>query len=225
MDLKEIITEAMQVSGGIGQDVTAIAYDSRSIKGGEVFVASRGERLDGHCFIADALERGAAAIVFDGKEEERVASFRESHPHVAWIPVSDPRDAMALFSSRFYRDPSAELTLIGITGTNGKTTTSYLVKAILEEWRKTVGLIGTISYLIKEKAYEAPHTTPEAPDFQSLLRRMADEGCGFVVAEVSSHSLVQKRVEHAHFSVAVFTNLTRDHLDYHQTMEAYFHAK
>ncbi|MFA5352595.1 MAG: UDP-N-acetylmuramoyl-L-alanyl-D-glutamate--2,6-diaminopimelate ligase [Thermodesulfovibrionales bacterium] len=225
MDLREVITGEMRVSGETGRDITGIAYDSRSIKGGELFVATRGEHMDGHGFIADALRRGAAAIVFDEAEEGRVAAVREAHPQAAWIPVADPRDAMAALSDRFYREPSRDMTLIGITGTNGKTTTSYLIKSIAETWGKAVGLIGTISYIIKDSACSAPHTTPEAPDFQSLLRRMVDEGCDCVVTEVSSHALAQKRVDHSRFSAALFTNLTRDHLDFHHSMEEYFQAK
>ncbi len=139
--------------------------------------------------------------------------------------VADVRDALARASHRFYGRPSEEIVVIGITGTNGKTTTSYIVRSILQRWGKGVGVIGTINYLIKDMIYEAPHTTPEAPDFQELLGEMKESGCSYVVSEVSSHALAQKRVDYTSFRIAVFTNLTRDHLDFHGTMDEYFRAK
>ena len=130
-----------------------------------------------------------------------------------------------IFPIIFTRGPSDKLTIVGITGTNGKTTATYLIKAILEAWGKDAGLIGTINYLVKDRHYDAPHTTPEALEFQSVLNEMVSAGCSHVVTEVSSHALAQKRVDYTGFSVAVFTNLTRDHLDFHITMEEYFRAK
>ena len=148
---------------------------------------------------------------------------RNSSP--CFIQVKNSRKALACISNNFYQRPSEHLTLIGITGTNGKTTTSYILKSILEAYGQTTGLIGTIHYIIKEKLYPALHTTPESPEFQSLLHTMLVSGCTVVVSEVSSHALAQYRVDGAVFHTAVFTNLTRDHLDFHKTMEEYYRAK
>ena len=251
MRIKDILRKGFDAAGDIEREISAVAYDSRKVKGGEVFVAIKGERFDGNSFVEDAIRMGAAAIVYEkygnvndsnklrvtsnelnDKDREGNSSFvahysllREKYPDIVWIGVDDPRDALACISGDFYRRPSEEMTVIGITGTNGKTTTSYLVKSILERWEKSVGLIGTISYMIKDTAYDAPHTTPEAADFQSLLREMSDGGCTYVVSEISSHALSQKRVEHTRFKAGIFTNLTRDHLDFHKTMEDYYRAK
>ncbi|MDI6800469.1 MAG: UDP-N-acetylmuramoyl-L-alanyl-D-glutamate--2,6-diaminopimelate ligase [Thermodesulfovibrionales bacterium] len=227
MKIKDILRENYVVSGDAGRDVSGVAYNSRNVKDGDLFVAVRGENFDGHDFIKDAIEKGAAAVVYEKIEnrKSKLETLMNKYPDMVWIGVEDSRDALAAIASEFFRRPSEYLTVIGITGTNGKTTTTYLVKSILEKWGKETGLIGTITYLIKDRAYEAQHTTPEALDFQSLLRAMADEGCSHVVAEVSSHALSQKRVDHTRFKVAVFTNLTRDHLDFHHSMEDYFTAK
>lgn len=220
MKIKDILMKDFDVKGDIETSISGITYDSRNVKSRDLFVAIKGENFDGHDFIEDAINKGAVAIVY-----ETGSRVVEQYPQVVWIGVKDSRDAIASISHNFYRRPSEEAAVIGITGTNGKTTTSYLMKSILEKWGKGVGLIGTITYLIKDAAYDAPHTTPESPDFQALLRRMLDAGCSHVVTEVSSHSLSQKRVDFTKFKVAVFTNLTRDHLDFHQTMEDYFMAK
>ncbi|MBI3592095.1 MAG: UDP-N-acetylmuramoyl-L-alanyl-D-glutamate--2,6-diaminopimelate ligase [Nitrospirae bacterium] len=222
MNLKDILGSGFDACGNTLKDITGVAYDSRKVKGGELFVAIKGEKFDGRNFIEDAIKKGAAAVVYEKDGSELLMS---KYPDIAWINVDDARDALARISNVFYRKPSDEITVLGITGTNGKTTTSYLIKSVLESWGRDVGLIGTINYLIKDIVYEAPHTTPEAPDFQCLLREMIDRGCSHVVTEVSSHSLSQKRVDYTSFKVAVFTNLTRDHLDFHNTMEGYFEAK
>ena len=237
------------MAGDIEKEISAVVYDSRKIRGGEVFVAVKGERFDGNSFIEDAIKQGAAAVVY-GKDRQASSVRRqaltdennnsavdaarstldaprllEQYPGVAWIGVDDPRDALAWIANAFYGRPSGEMTVIGITGTNGKTTTSYLVRAILERWEQGVGLVGTISYMIRDMSYDAPHTTPESADFQALLREMSDNGCAYVVSEVSSHALSQKRVEYTRFKAGIFTNLTRDHLDFHKTMEDYYRAK
>jgi UDP-N-acetylmuramoyl-L-alanyl-D-glutamate--2,6-diaminopimelate ligase len=142
-----------------------------------------------------------------------------------FIQVKNSREALACIAHNFCGMPSDSLTLIGITGTNGKTTTTYLLKSILESWGKEVGLIGTIQYLIKDRIYPAPYTTPESLEFHGLLKDMLLSGCTHVISEVSSHALVQCRVDRANFNIAVFTNLTREHLDFHKTMENYFEAK
>lgn len=227
MRIEDIEREGFEVYGSRKQEITGIAYDSRAVLPGFLFVAVRGERFDGSDFIEAAVEKGAAAVLYgkDPARTERYEALRKRFPGVAWVAVEDCRDALAYAASVFYRRPSEECTVIGITGTNGKTTTSYLIKGIVERGGGSAGLIGTISYLIKDTVYDAPHTTPEAPDFQKLLRDMADEGCSHVISEVSSHALAQKRVEYTRFRVGVFTNLTRDHLDFHLTMEEYYRAK
>lgn len=209
------------------REITGIACDSRAVQPGNLFVAVRGGRFDGADFIEAAVEKGAVSVLYgkDPARTEKYETLRSRFPGVAWIAVNDCRDALAYVSNILYRRPSEECLVIGITGTNGKTTTSYLIKDIVERGGGSAGLIGTISYLIKGKTYDAPHTTPEAPDFQKLLRAMVEEGCSHVISEVSSHALAQKRVEYTRFRVGVFTNLTRDHLDFHLTMEEYYRAK
>ncbi|MCG2709825.1 MAG: UDP-N-acetylmuramoyl-L-alanyl-D-glutamate--2,6-diaminopimelate ligase [Thermodesulfovibrionales bacterium] len=223
MKLKMLIKdmEINEITGSADVDVTGIAYDSRKVKPGDVFVAAKGEKCNGHDFISDAVKKGAVAIVHEEDENKLLA---DSYQLTA-IKVSDSREALAYLSNNFYERPSDKLTVIGVTGTNGKTTATYLIKSILEAWGKDVGLIGTINYLVKDRHYDAPHTTPEALEFQAVLNKMVSAGCSHVVTEVSSHALAQKRVDYTGFSVAVFTNLTRDHLDFHITMEEYFRAK
>ncbi len=222
MKIKDLLLDGFAISGNLNVEVTGIAYDSRAVKEGNLFVAIKGEHLDGHHFIEDAIRKGATAIVYEmDKSLDIINKFR----NIAWIGVPNSRDAIAKLSHIFYGSPSSQLTLIGITGTNGKTTTSYIIKKCLEKGGYSVGLIGTIGYFIRDSFFEALHTTPEAPAFQYLLRRMVDEGCQYAVAEVSSHALIQQRVDYSIFKVAVFTNLTHDHLDYHKTMEDYYKAK
>jgi len=216
----------------MNREVLGVAYDSRKVVEGYLFVAIKGERYDGHDFIKDAVGRGAIAVVHNHEisgygigNSEINSPIVKPGSTVCFISVKDSKRALACISNNFYGRPTENLTLIGVTGTNGKTTTTYILKSILESWRKNVGLIGTIQYMIKDRAYPAPHTTPESLEFQGLLRSMALSGCTHVVAEVSSHALTQYRVDGAVFQAAVFTNLTRDHLDFHKTMEDYFRAK
>ena len=218
MRLSEILKglEIVNITGDTEIDITGISYDSRKAQSGHLFVAMRGEKADGHAFIQSAVERGAAAAVY-----EKPAEFGITDNKVVFIRVKDSRKALACLANNFFSRPSDSLTVIGVTGTNGKTTTTYIIKAILEAWGKKVGLIGTIQYLIGDIAYNATHTTPEALEFQELLRSMLLSGCTHVVTEVSSHALAQKRVDGTAFSAVVFTNLTRDHLDFHKTMENY----
>ncbi len=197
--------------------VTAIDYDSRVAASGSVFVALRGANADGVAFAADAVHRGALAVV---SEAPPPAGFE-----VPWAVVPDARRALAACAAILYRYPSEELLAIGITGTNGKTTTTYLVSSIFEAAGFRIGRIGTIGYRIGGVEREAARTTPESPDVQRMLREMVDERCAACVMEVSSHALALHRVERIRFSAAVFTNLTRDHLDFHRSMEEYFIAK
>lgn len=224
MKLDDLVKDIGRVQGDAAAEIGGIVYDSRKVKKGDLFVAIRGGKCDGHDFLGEAVRRGASAVVYE-RGGTVIEETVRTHPEVAWIQVADTRDALASLSCRLYGDPSRDISVIAITGTNGKTTTSYVIKAVLEKWGKQVGLIGTIQYMIKDAVYEAPHTTPESADLQRLLRAMADAGCQFAVSEVSSHALVQKRADYTHIETAVFTNLTRDHLDFHGSMEEYGKAK
>ena len=206
-------------------DISGVAYDSRNVKNGDIFVAIRGEKNDGYHFIRDVLSKGAVAVVHERRDDALGTGERGKNSSICFIQVENSRKVLACISNNFYRRPSEHLTLIGITGTNGKTTSSYILKSILEAHGQITGLIGTIHYIIKEKLYPALHTTPESPEFQSLLHTMLASGCTVVVSEVSSHALAQYRVDGAVFHTAVFMNLTRDHLDFHKTMEEYYRAK
>jgi len=203
-------------SAGSGT-VTGLAYDSRRVQPGHLFVALRGQHADGTAFATQALERGAAAVV-----------SQESVPRdfgAPWIQVTDARLALALLAVAFYDDPSRRMQVVGITGTNGKTTTAHLLTSIFEAAGIRCGLLGTVAYRIGDETREATRTTPEAPDVQALLAEMVVRGCGACVMEVSSHALALSRVDGITFAAAVFTNLTRDHLDFHADMEDYFQAK
>jgi UDP-N-acetylmuramoyl-L-alanyl-D-glutamate--2,6-diaminopimelate ligase len=196
---------------------TGVAYDSRRVAPGAVFVALRGQQDDGARYAPQAVARGAAAVV---AETEAPAGIT-----VPWVTVPDARLALALLADRYFEHPSRALRVIGITGTNGKTTTAYLLRAILEAAGQRCGLMGTVVYSVGTDDREATRTTPEAPDVQQMLREMVDNGCTAAVMEVSSHALALKRVDGLCFAAGVFSNLTRDHLDFHGDMEAYFAAK
>jgi UDP-N-acetylmuramoyl-L-alanyl-D-glutamate--2,6-diaminopimelate ligase len=196
---------------------TAIVYDSRQVKSGAIFVALRGVHADGARFASQAIASGAMAIVAESAPPAGVS--------VPWIRVPNARAALAELADGFFGHPSGELALIGITGTNGKTTTAYLLSAIFESAGVKCGRIGTIGYLVGARERNASRTTPEAPDLQQMLRDMVKQGCGACVMEVSSHALALRRVDHLRFAAGVFTNLTRDHLDFHGDMESYFGAK
>ena len=217
MTLGELLRRVPEarLQGDPSLPVTEVTYDSRQISSGGLFVAIRGAVTDGNRFVDAARKKGAAAIV------------SEQAPDGAgpWVQVPDARAALALFSAAALGDPSQSLRLVGVTGTNGKTTTTYLIDAALRAAGHAVGLIGTVQYRIGGRLVEASRTTPESSDLQALFRQMVDEGCTDAVMEVSSHSLELKRVHGCAFQVAVFTNLTRDHLDFHGDMESYFAAK
>jgi UDP-N-acetylmuramoyl-L-alanyl-D-glutamate--2,6-diaminopimelate ligase len=209
---------AISATGPRDSDVRGVVCDSRQVAQGFLFVAIPGQDKNGGDFIHDAIDRGAVAIVAD--RNARIGS-----QDICLIRVADARLALAQISCTFHGNPSAKMKMIGLTGTNGKTTTSYMIRNILRNHGDRPGLIGTIEYEMGERVIPARRTTPEAPVLQSMLAQMANSGCGSVVMEVSSHSLDQKRVFGIDYDVAVFTNLTRDHLDYHETMEKYFEAK
>lgn len=199
-------------------DVTSVEYDSRRVKSGCAFIAMRGETSDGNRFIDQAIQSGAVAIVTDSSTE----TPREG---VAWAQVPHGRRALARISENFYRRPAERIAVTGITGTNGKSTTAFLMEAILTAAGRKSALIGTIEYHVAGKVYPAPHTTPEALELARLFHEALGQGASDAVMEVSSHALAQERVFGVPFDVAVFTNLTRDHLDYHNTMDEYFAAK
>jgi UDP-N-acetylmuramoyl-L-alanyl-D-glutamate--2,6-diaminopimelate ligase len=227
MILKELLNalETTGVTGDTGVDIAGIAYDSRKVKPGCLFVAMRGEKVDGHDYIKDAARRGAIAVICENPPSEPLSEGMDNPSPPTIVLVRDARSALASAASAFFVNPSSALAVTGITGTNGKTTTSYLLKSILQAWGKKVGLIGTIQYMIGEEIFAATHTTPESLELQELLSRMRAAGCSHVVSEVSSHALAQRRVNCTTFAAAVFTNLTRDHLDFHRTMEEYYQAK
>ncbi len=197
--------------------IAGLAYDSRQVTPNQVFVALRGQHADGAAFAAQAIERGATAIVSQEPAPQGAS--------VAWAQVTDARLALAYMAAAFHGDPSSRMRVVGITGTNGKTTTAYLLSSIFEAAGITCGVLGTVAYRIGTEVREATRTTPEAPDVQALLAEMVDRGCGACVMEVSSHALALRRVDGMHFAAAAFTNLTRDHLDFHADMEDYFQAK
>ncbi|HXJ87685.1 MAG TPA: UDP-N-acetylmuramoyl-L-alanyl-D-glutamate--2,6-diaminopimelate ligase [Candidatus Binatia bacterium] len=199
-------------------DVTGVEYDSRRVKPGSCFVAMRGESSDGNRFIDQAIQAGAVAVVTDSTTEQP----REG---VAWAVVPHGRRALARISENFYKRPAERIAITGITGTNGKSTTAFLVESIFTAAARKSALIGTIEYHVAGKVYPAPHTTPEALELARLFNEALGQGATEAVMEVSSHALAQQRVFGVPFDVAVFTNLTRDHLDYHRTMEEYFCAK
>ncbi len=197
--------------------VTGVAYDSRQIVPGAIFVAIRGEKADGAAFAQQALVKGACAMVAESPPPDGWTG--------PWLQVGDAHAALAAFAAVFYGHPSDDLLVVGITGTNGKTTTSYLTAAIFDEAGVRCGRVGTVSYDVGGEERAAPRTTPEASDFQRMLREMVTNGCGACAAEVSSHALVLKRADFTRFAAGVFTNLTRDHLDFHGDMTRYFAAK
>jgi UDP-N-acetylmuramoyl-L-alanyl-D-glutamate--2,6-diaminopimelate ligase len=208
--------EVLAHSGDPG--VSSVEYDSRRVKPGCAFVAMRGESSDGNKFIDRAISAGAVAVVTDSAAEK-------PRPGVAWAVVPQGRRALARLSANFFKKPAERIAITGITGTNGKTTTAFLVESILKAAGRKSALIGTIEYHVAGKMLPAPHTTPEALDLNRIFSQALGNGATDAVMEVSSHALAQERVYGIPFDVAVFTNLTRDHLDYHKTMEEYFAAK
>jgi UDP-N-acetylmuramoyl-L-alanyl-D-glutamate--2,6-diaminopimelate ligase len=204
--------------GTLDVQVTGLTDDSRAVKPGSVFVAVKGGRTDGHAFLRQAVAAGAAALVVQDRVQEAALS-------VPLVRVNDSRQALGLLASRFHGEPSARLRMIGVTGTNGKTTITYLCKSVLEAAGRKVGVIGTVAYQIGAERLPASHTTPGAVELQELLARMVAAGLDSAVMEVSSHALALDRIAGCEFDVAIFTNLTQDHLDFHADLEDYFQAK
>ena len=218
MTFQQLLDGAEFLSQSGNPDVTGVEYDSRRVKPGSAFVAMHGESSDGNRFIDQAIQAGAIAIVTDSPTEKP----REG---VAWALVPHGRRALARVSANFYKRPAERIAVTGITGTNGKSTTAFLIESILSAAGRKSALIGTIEYHVADKVYPAPHTTPEALELARLFNEALGQSATDAVMEVSSHALAQQRVFGVPFDVAVFTNLTRDHLDYHKTMEEYFYAK
>jgi UDP-N-acetylmuramoyl-L-alanyl-D-glutamate--2,6-diaminopimelate ligase len=203
------------VHGATDVVLTGVARDSRAVHAGFLFVAIPGLKEDGNAYVDSALKKGAAAVV--SEQPPRGAA--------TWIQVSDARTALATAAALYYGEPAEKLALVGITGTNGKTTTAFLIDALLRAAGRTVGLLGTVKNRVGEREADAVRTTPESNDLQALFAEMVAAGCTHAVLEVTSHALALKRVHGCRFEVAVFTNLTRDHLDFHGDMDAYFAAK
>jgi UDP-N-acetylmuramoyl-L-alanyl-D-glutamate--2,6-diaminopimelate ligase len=218
MTFQQVLDGAEVLASSGDPGVSSVEYDSRRVKPGCVFVAMRGETSDGNRFIDQAIQAGAVAVVTDSAAEKQRAN-------VAWALVPHGRRALARVSANFYKKPAEKIATTGITGTNGKSTTAFLVEAILTAAGRKSALIGTIEYHVAGKVLPAPHTTPEALELNRIFNEALGAGATEAVMEVSSHGLAQERVYGVPFDVAVFTNLTRDHLDYHQTMEQYFAAK
>ncbi|ACN14378.1 MurE [Desulforapulum autotrophicum HRM2] len=200
---------------GSDPEITSIHNDSRDVKPGGLFIAVRGFKIDGHDYVEDALERGAAAVVV----QQRVPGKQRM------VEVADTRKAMASIAARFYDNPSESMCLVGITGTNGKTTTSFILESIFAQAGHCVGVIGTVNFRYRGKLFNNPVTTPESIDLQRILAQMKAAQVSHVVMEVSSHSIDLHRVRNCRFDAGVFTNLTQDHLDYHRTMGRYFACK
>jgi UDP-N-acetylmuramoyl-L-alanyl-D-glutamate--2,6-diaminopimelate ligase len=222
MRLSEILAglTAAEAIGPTTLEVTGVAHDSRRVGPGCLFVCIRGFKQDGHAFIADAASRGAVAVLVE--QDPRSLSIP---PGITLIRVADSRAGLAAASSRFFGHPSRSLHLVGVTGTNGKTTTAYLVEAVLAAAGHPCGLLGTIEYRLGGVTFPGERTTPESSDLQDLLARMRDLGAWAAAMEVSSHSLVLHRVDGCEFDVGIFSNLTQDHLDFHGTMQKYAEAK
>ena len=218
MNLRELLSGLNgRTSGNLDTEILGLAYDSRKVLPGFLFAAIRGTRTDGNRFLPQAIANGAAGIVSCAPPLESLA--------MPWIQVDDERAALAILAANFYQHPTEELHLVGVTGTNGKTTTTYLVESILQEAGHTAAVLGTIEYRGPGFDYAAERTTPEAPDLERLFRQVVDAGWRYAVMEVSSHAIEMKRVMGLQFEIAVFTNLSRDHLDFHGDMESYFEAK
>ncbi|MCK9222481.1 MAG: UDP-N-acetylmuramoyl-L-alanyl-D-glutamate--2,6-diaminopimelate ligase [Limnochordia bacterium] len=219
MDWEELIqaVPTAEVFGADRPDITGIAYDSRQVQPGNLFVCIEGSRVDGHDYIDEALSRGAVAVV--------VTKPVPLSPRLPSLLVSDSRKALGVLAQRFYQDPTAHLTLVGITGTNGKTTSTYMLKSILEAAGHRVGLLGTIAVVIGDVQIPAQRTTAESLDFLQLIDQMRNQQITHVVAEVSSHAIALDRIVGSRYAYGLLTNVTLDHLDFHKTFDEYLKTK
>ena len=220
MRLEKILNgiNIIETKGSLNQEIQGIHIDSRKIESGHLFVAVKGTQTDGHAYINKAIEKGASAIVCENFPEEIIED-------ITYIKVNSTEDCVGCLATAFYNDPTSKLELIGVTGTNGKTTSATLLYNMFRKFGYKVGLISTVCNYIDGEAIPTEHTTPDPITLNQLLGRMADEGCKYTFMEVSSHSVAQKRIGGLKFAGGVFTNLTRDHLDYHLTVENYLKAK
>src|SRR3954471_9211548 len=218
MTFQQLLDGAEVLSQNGNPDVTGVEYDSRRVTPGCAFVAILGETSDGNRYIDEDIQAGAVAIVTDSPNEN-------PRDGMGWAVVPHGRRALARVSANFYKRPAERLGVIGITGTNGKSTSAFLLESILTAAGRKSALIGTIEYHVAGRTYPAPHTTPEPLELARLFHEAIAQGASDAVMEVSSHALAQQRVFGIPFDIAVFTNLTRDHLDYHKSMEEYFEAK
>ena len=218
MKLKDLLKgiEIVSASADMEMELSGVSYDSRATQSGDLFVAMTGFAADGHAYIGRAAAAGAAAVLCEKLPEEEIP----------YVQVENSRRALAVLGANWFGHPADAMTMVAVTGTNGKTTTTYLIKHILEQTRGAkVGLIGTNQNMIGEEIIPTERTTPESFEVQKLFAQMRDAGCGYVVMETSSHALALDRVFGVHYAVGIFTNLTQDHLDFHQTMESYCDAK
>ena len=220
MLLKELLKaiQPVEVAGDSDIEITGVNIDSRLVEAGQLFMAMRGTQADGHAYIPAAIAKGAIAILCEDMPEEPVAG-------ITYVRVKDSEDAVGKIATTFYGDPTSKLELVGVTGTNGKTTIATLLYNTFRYFGYKVGLISTVCNYIDDEPIPTEHTTPDPITLNCLLGRMADEGCKYVFMEVSSHSIAQKRISGLKFAGGIFTNLTRDHLDYHKTVENYLKAK
>jgi UDP-N-acetylmuramoyl-L-alanyl-D-glutamate--2,6-diaminopimelate ligase len=218
MNFQRLLEGAEVLASRGDPEIESLDYDSRRVKPGCAFVAMRGESTDGNRFIDKAIAAGAVAVVSDSPTEQ-------PRPGVAWAQVPHGRRALARLSANFYRRPAEKLRITGITGTNGKTTTTFIVESIFRAAGRKSVLVGTVEYHLPDEVLPAPHTTPESLELNQMFSRALGNGATEGVMEVSSHALSQQRVFGIPFDVAIFSNLTRDHLDYHKTMEEYFASK
>lgn len=199
-------------------EVSGLCFDSRAVKPGDVFVATRGTAVDGHDFIAKAVEQGAVAVVCETWPENRAEG-------VVYVQTTDSAEALGVMASNFYGRPSQQLTLVGVTGTNGKTTIATLLYQLFRSLGYKVGLLSTVCNYVDDEAVESTHTTPDALELNALLARMVAAGCEYAFMECSSHAIDQRRIAGLRFRGGIFTNLTRDHMDYHKTVDNYLKAK
>ena len=220
MVLSELLKtiQPIQIIGSTETEITGVNIDSRLVQAGHLFMAMRGTQTDGHAYIPVAIEKGAVAVLCEDVPEERKEG-------ITYIQVKDSEDAVGKVATTFYGDPSSKIELVGVTGTNGKTTIATLLYNPFRYFGYKVGLISTVCNYIDDQAIPTEHTTPDPITLNQLLGQMADSGCKYVFMEVSSHSIAQKRISGLRFAGGIFTNLTRDHLDYHKTVENYLKAK
>ena len=220
MKLEEILNgiNVIEIKGDVATEISGINIDSRKIEPGHLFVAVKGTQTDGHAYINKAIEKGASAIVCETYPDKL-------ETNLTYIKVADTEDVVGKVATSFYGNPTSKLELIGVTGTNGKTTIATLLYNMFRHFGYKVGLISTVCNYIDDQAIPTEHTTPDPITLNRLLGQMANEGCKYVFMEVSSHAVAQKRIGGLTFAGGIFTNLTRDHLDYHVTVENYLKAK